>query len=507
MVHYVYGLLDEVSTKPLEPGDMWDENDSLVHDISITANPVNDVIFISNRWLEKNEFKIITSIIKPGAPLVFSSRDGGLLADVDVTGKLIDPDGIVQTVTLRDDGVNGDSRAGDGIFFAALPPINKNGSYQWEISASNKNGRAHTTCVNAFLQSGADVDRFEIVGTRAGKSYSLRLSSMDLQSFDKIVIYSVSDKIVPVYTVNVEHGNNDGFVTVPLAAEYALPGYIVSVVGANSNGANYDLLLLEKSYAEFSIGRFEINGDWHSVETTISLDSRKKSEGVKSLVTPAGWKTVESRNVSSADFELVGEKMSLDVYVPLQTQNVYWIGNVELWMSVPSSNKRIQIGRQQNIQPYLGNWKSYEFDVPVQTLELLAEPHSDIRFQIVLNSADSIWIDNLRFAGKMSPNPVNKWTPQCPGDNGCDSTGPLQLRINGSIRVVAEDGTPLTGYMAFENEAIPLVGWYSENSFDYVPGKRYLLKLYNLGGRPYRMNAWVSGESSKLFNDRHDVVV
>lgn len=193
-------------------------------------------------------------------------------------------------------------------------------------------------------------------------------------------------------------------------------------------------------------------------------------------------------------------------------------------MSVPSSNKRIQIGRQQNIQPYFGNWKSYEFDVPVQALELLAEPHSDIRFQIVLNSADSIWIDNLRFAGKMYPNPINKWTPQCPGDNGCDSTGPLQLRINGSIRVVAEgdlwveivgfpngwtpakvnvgvsaeDGTPLTGYMAFENEAIPLVGWYSENSFDYVPGKRYLLKLYNLGGRPYRMNAWVSGESSGM---------
>lgn len=501
------------------------------------------------------------------------SKDG-FLADVVFMGKLTDPDGNVQTFTLHDDGVNGDFRAGDGVFFANLPSINKNGSYQWEISASNKNGLAHTTrigtslpdtfpfvvktdntpfelfhngqfvvrgcCndepsdnliqlppetrVNAFLQSGTDVDRFEIVGTQAGKSYSLRLSSLDLQSFDKIVIYSASDKEVPVYTVDVEHDNTKGFVTVPLAAEYALPGYIVSVVGSNSNGANYDLLLLEKSYAEFAIGRFEIDGDWHSLETTVSLDSKKKSEGMKSLVTPAGWKTIESRNVSSADFELVGEKMSLDVYVPLQTQNVYWIGNVELWMSVPSSNKRVQIGQQQNIQPYFGNWMSYEFDMPAQALELLSEPHSDIRFQIILNSADSLWIDNLRFAGTMSANPVNKWTPQCPEDNGCDSTRPLQLRVNESIRVVAEgdlwieivgfpndwtpakvnvgvsaeDGASLTGHMSFENETIPLIGWYSEPSFDFVSGKRYLLKLYNLGGRPYRLNAWTMGGTSGM---------
>ena len=73
---------------------------------------------------------------------------------------------------------------------------------------------------------------------------------------EKFQIFSASNRDVPVYSVNVDHDKNNGFVTVPLAAEYALPGYVVSVVGANSNGANYDLLLLEKSYAEFAVGRF-----------------------------------------------------------------------------------------------------------------------------------------------------------------------------------------------------------------------------------------------------------
>jgi len=45
------------------------------------------------------------------------SKDG-FLADVVFMGKLTDPDGNVQTFTLHDDGVNGDFRAGDGVFFA-----------------------------------------------------------------------------------------------------------------------------------------------------------------------------------------------------------------------------------------------------------------------------------------------------------------------------------------------------------------------------------------------------
>lgn len=493
----------------------------------------------------------------------------GFLADVVATGKLISPDGSVKGFALHDDGLNGDYLAGDGVYFADLPSISQNGTYQWEISMSNKGGTAHTTrigtslpdtipfvektdatpfelfrngqfvvsgcCsdeptsdlvelypekrVNAYLQSGSDEDRFKIAGTLSGKSYALYLSSRNFDFFDNVKVYSPTDLTTPVYVVNVEPKSGYDFISVPLSSEYAMPGFVDAVNGSSSVGTNYDLILLERNYAEFAVGHFEQDADWHSEHTTVALDSKRKSEGVRSLVTPAGWKIIENRNISTSDFELVGKKMSIDVFVPNNTQNRYWIGNVELWLSVPSSNKRIQLGSQQQIQPYLGGWKSYEFDVNDETRQILAEPHGDARFQIVLNTADSLWIDNLRFVGGLQDNPVNQWEPACPDDTGCNPTEPIQLRINESVRVVvdgdvyieivgfptdwtpekvkvglsAEDGSPMTGTLSYDGGSYPLNDWYLEKLFDFTRGKRYLLKLHNVGGRLYRVSAWTEG--------------
>ena len=494
----------------------------------------------------------------------------GTLADVTATGTLVKPDGSEVHFSLNDDGKNGDFRAGDGLYFANMPPISADGVYQWEITITNPNGIAHTTrvgkslpdtipfieeidstpfefvrngqfivtgcckdepndqllklrpqkIVSAYLQSGWDVDHFEIEGTLAGKSYMLSLSSIDLGSFYKISVNSPNNPDVSDYFVYVNQ-TGSGYVSVPLSAEYAKSGNIVNVIGTNSSGANYDLVLLEKETAEFSVGRFEVATDWHSQHTTLALDGNRKSEGNTSLVTPAGWKTIESRNISTSDFDVIGERMSVDVLVPASTQNPYWIGTLELWLYVPSSNKRIQLGEQIQLDPYFGNWKSYEFRVPSRVKKVLSEQHHDARFQIVLNTADSLWIDNLRFVGKLTDNPVNQVEPECPQDNGCGSSTPIMLHVNESKRVVPEgdlwieitgfpndwtpavvtlgiapeDGVMMTGSMTYDNGTYPLSGWYMEKSFGFVRGKRYLVKLHNLGHRPYRVNAWVSGQA------------
>jgi hypothetical protein len=209
------------------------------------------------------------------------------------------------------------------------------------------------------------------------------------------------------------------------------------------------------------------------------------------------------------------------------------LGTVELWINVPSANKRIQLGTNATIQSSFNAWTTYEFTVPQQAMTLLSEMHSDVRFQIVLNSADSIWVDDLRFSGNLIENDVETIDLQCPGQPGCSSSNPIRLSVDGSVVVsttgtvwievvdfpqnwtpasmkislYALDGAPLSGKLVYSNTTYPLTDWDFSKTFNYASGTRYVFKLTNLEGRPFRMNAWVSGQSMNLaFNGNYDVV-
>lgn len=46
----------------------------------------------------------------------------------------------------------------------------------------------------------------------------------------------------------------------------------------------------------------------------------------------------------------------------------------------------------------------------------------------------------------------------------------------------------------FEGMSFPLRDWYSEISFNFDCGKRYLLRFSNISGRNIRVNAWLAGQ-------------
>lgn len=497
-------------------------------------------------------------------------KDISLLTGIVVVGKIIDPDGMEMHFELTDDGTNGDTQNGDGVYFGYMPTIKKNGTYQWEISLSNKTGTAYSTkignslpdsiafnpvvdhnrfefirngqfvvsnCCSGFAEddinliqplirkdgyipTGKNVGKFRIVKTDSEKSYALKVQSSKLAMLEKLEIHSPTNNNVPIYTVLVKNNTGKDFVYIPLDNDLVNPGNIISIHGSTPGDVAFSLLLMERNYTSFAVGRFEIESDWSSIHTSLYNDSERQAEGLKSLVSPAGWKIIESRAISTTDFEMVGDKMAIDVFVPASTQNKYWIGTIELWLNVPSSNKRMQIGLLQDLKPFLGGWLTYEFDMPNEVGTIFNEPHSDMHFEIVLNTADSVWIDNLRFAGKLRENTVNKYKPHCPGDEGCTSTNPLQLLVNNTIRIVsegdlwfevvgfpndwtpaslhlgvsAEDGAELTGFLSLDESVIPLSDWYFQRGFAFERNRRYLFKLHNLGGRPYRINAWVDGQ-------------
>ena len=596
----IYGSFSSSSSN--NPISVIDENDNVLNS-SINIYPIgNRNYFIAEIFLDKNsdsgmhlkiknnlntqiDFRVIADEDKQrhamdveitedfiwpmDGKFIASVRNAsGLLTDLTCEGVIKRADGFVEHFQLYDNGLNGDGVAGDGIYTAYVPKLMNNGSYEWEIRASNlgmnarvtmkgtslpkemnkgvsldtepftlyRNGQfvVHGCCSDplentvvalkpneaerAFLTSN-DIDDFQIVGTESSKSYSLLVKSDNLSSINKVVVYTPQDLINPLYEVFIQD-NEESRASILLSAEYAKNGNILRVVGNEDANDSYTLLLYESDFASFTIGRFESNDDWHSSNTTITLDTKHKSEGVRSLVTPAGWKIIESRDVSTADFVMLGDKIDVDLFVPSSTQNQYWIGNIELWLNVPSSNKHIQFGAQQQIQPYFNGWLTYRFDVSEEALSILSEPHSDAHIQIVLNTADSVWVDNMRFAGKLRENTVNKYEPHCPGDEGCTSANPLQLLVNNTIRIVpegdlwfevvgfpddwtpaslhlgisAEDGAELTGFLSLDDSVVPLSDWYFQRGYTFERNRRYLFKLHNLGGRPYRINAWVDGQ-------------
>ena len=303
-----------------------------------------------------------------------------------------------------------------------------------------------------------------------------------------------------------------------MGSDYARAGNTLKITGGGE--VYYSLLLFETGIDNISVGRFEKNTDWNIGNECATLSLDKSSEGQRSLVSSSGWKLIESRNVSTEEISLIGDSIYIDVFVPSNTSNPWWIGNIAVWLNVPSSNRRIQLGNELTLEAFLDRWKTYSFVVPDEIKLLLKEEHSDIHFQIVLNSSDSLWIDNMRFVGNLQENTVNKFEPHCPGDEGCSSTNPLQLIVNNTIRIVpegdlwfevvgfpndwtpaslhlgisAEDGAELTGFLSLDESVIPLSDWYFQRGFAFERNRRYLFKLHNLGGRPYRINAWVDGQ-------------
>lgn len=508
------------------------------------------------------------NFIWPTNAKVFASikNKNGLLTGLSVTGVLVNPQGDSILFPLNDEGVNGDASAEDGVYTAFFPELKGNGTYEWEVVASNLGLGARTTRIGTSLPAEAPFDskfdstNFSLVrngqfvvdgccednianrilslfpnklqksylsesltntyvfaGTKTTDSYAILLNVQNEGAVNKIEVFSPKDDLTPIF---VEYLNNseNGQKSIFLGSDYARAGNTLKITGGGE--VYYSLLLFETGIDNISVGRFEKNTDWNIGNECATLSLDKSSEGQRSLVSSSGWKLIESRNVSTEEISLIGDSIYIDVFVPSNTSNPWWIGNIAVWLNVPSSNRRIQLGNELTLEAFLDRWKTYSFVVPDEIKLLLKEEHSDIHFQIVLNSSDSLWIDNMRFVGNLQENTVNKFEPHCPGDEGCSSTNPLQLLVNNTIRIVpegdlwfevvgfpddwtpaslhlgisAEDGAELTGFLSLDESVIPLSDWYFQRGFAFERNRRYLFKLHNLGGRPYRINAWVDGQ-------------
>jgi hypothetical protein len=146
---------------------------------------------------------------------------------------------------------------------------------------------------------------------------------------------------------------------------------------------------------------FESLSDWIST-VPLSLNPNLKTQGASGLsVGGANYRTVTSVPMRTpiAGF---GSRLLLDVYIPGQQPNPFWVGAVQIFASCPSGQMyNAFIGQVELTGRPTGAFSTLEFNIPASVRNVLSQRHDDCSFTIGVNmNATRInpVLDNLRFA-------------------------------------------------------------------------------------------------------------
>jgi hypothetical protein len=170
----------------------------------------------------------------------------------------------------------------------------------------------------------------------------------------------------------------------------------------------------------------------------------------------------------------VSSTLAVDVMLPVQQANPFWLGAVQLYITCPSHNiYNAFLGQAELTGEALGVWNTLTFPVPsADVTSLLSSGYSDLTFSVVLNvavPAGTYLIDHLRFlpvaatacASCAASDPchattcdpgtgactvgaaVADWTPCNDGDL-CNHAKACQAGVCGGGQTNCDDGDPCT---------------------------------------------------------------
>lgn len=151
-------------------------------------------------------------------------------------------------------------------------------------------------------------------------------------------------------------------------------------------------------------GAFDNPLYWTS-QATLTRENDAHTEGQAALrVGGSGYREIVSTSVSDLVSTQVTSKLGVDVLIPAQPQNPWWMGDVQLFISSPSANVfNAYIGRVDLNQFSRGSFAHLFFDLPADIQTLLRGSSTDISLKFALNGDGDFVLDNLRFYEDMPP--------------------------------------------------------------------------------------------------------
>ncbi len=155
------------------------------------------------------------------------------------------------------------------------------------------------------------------------------------------------------------------------------------------------------------------NKAWTSSDATLSYDGTNKigDYGFSLKIEGNGYKAISSPVFENTDINNLTNRILLNVWVPNDVPNPYWMGDVQLFVDIPSSgvyNAWIGIASLNGLNE---GWNTVSFDLNENLYNALNGQYNDARFIITLNTnqgLESFRIDNMRFAPRVLARSVKK---------------------------------------------------------------------------------------------------
>lgn len=197
-----------------------------------------------------------------------------------------------------------------------------------------------------------------------------------------------------------------------LEADVSNPNTILADINADGVVGSGDYLMLKAHWGEGCAtppGSVPVLGNalfgmedlsrWTS-GSPLSITSKNASEGMYSLVFGGtGFRTVSSTKFSTTLFKGVTSKLALDVLIPVQQSNPYWLGQVILYVSAPSAGiNNLALGNVELTGRQRGVFTQATFNLPLNVRNAMRTPRSDFSIKVAINANDPGYqIDNIRF--------------------------------------------------------------------------------------------------------------
>jgi hypothetical protein len=146
---------------------------------------------------------------------------------------------------------------------------------------------------------------------------------------------------------------------------------------------------------------FEDVQRWSSTQAALSLATTPLTQGCGALaVQGSGYMTINGAAFSTRGLA-TNAAASVDLFIPGNQPNGFWLGALQMYLTCPSANVFNQyIGQVELTGEPQGHYSTLRFPLPSATRSTLAQPLDDCAFSLALNvnATGQAWLlDNLRF--------------------------------------------------------------------------------------------------------------